>query len=284
MDPFVPIDLPRDLDWESLIKLIGPANRALANFNGVLYGLPNADVLLSPLTTREAVLSSKIEGTQATLGEVLKYEAGERTGAESRQADIQEILNYRRALRLAEEELKTRPFNLNLLLTIHRILLDSVRGVNKARGEFRKTQNWIGAPGSTIDQAGYVPPAPDLLPACLDNFEKYYHTDRPDELVQLSVLHAQFEIIHPFLDGNGRIGRILIPLYLFEKGLLSRPVFYISAFLEQHREEYVQRLRKLNGDRAAWNEWVEFFLTAITSQARENLGNRQEDHRFVRAS
>ena len=114
MDPSVPIDLPRDLDWESLINLIGPANRALANFNGVLYGLPNADVLLSPLTTREAVLSSKIEGTQATLGEVLKYEAGERTGAESRQVDIQEILNYRRALRLAEEELKTRPFNLNL--------------------------------------------------------------------------------------------------------------------------------------------------------------------------
>ena len=139
----------------------------------MLYGLPNADVLLSPLTTREAVLSSKIEGTQATLGEVLKYEAGERTGAESRQVDIQEILNYRRALRLAEEELKTRPFDLNLLLTIHRILLDSVRGVNKARGEFRKIQNWIGAPGSTIEQAGYVPPAPDLLPACLDNFEKY---------------------------------------------------------------------------------------------------------------
>ena len=271
MDPCVPNGLPRKLDWEGLISLIGPANRALANFNGVLYGLPNADVLLSPLTTREAVLSSKIEGTQATLGEVLKYEAGERTGEQSQQVDIQEILNYRRALRLAEAELTARPFSLNLLLNIHRVLLDSVRGLDKTRGQFRRTQNWIGAPGCRIDQATFVPPAPDLLPSCLDNFERYYHAERPDLLVQLSVLHAQFEIIHPFLDGNGRIGRILIPLYLFEKNLLSRPVFYISAYLEAHRDEYVERLRRLNGDSAAWDEWVKFFLTAITSQARENL-------------
>lgn len=271
MLPYAPNQLPGKLDWEGLISLIGPANRALANFDGVLYGLPNADVLLSPLTIREAVLSSKIEGTQATLGEVLKYEAGERTGEEARQVDIQEILNYRRALRLAEEELKTRPFNLNLLLKIHGVLLDSVRGLNKGRGRFRTIQNWIGAPGCTIDQAVFVPPDPGRLPECLDNFEKYYHTDPPDLLVQLSVLHAQFEIIHPFLDGNGRIGRILIPLFLFEKGMLSRPVFYISAYLEAHRADYVERLRKLNGDPVAWNDWIKFFLTAITAQAHESV-------------
>ncbi len=270
MRPFVPSSLPVKLDWERMISLIGPANRALANFNGVLYGLPNAEILLSPLTTQEAVLSSKIEGTQATLGEVLKFEAGERPDEQSKQVDIQEILNYRRALRRAEQELSTRPFSLNLLLTIHSILLDSVRGVNKGRGQFRTSQNWIGPPGCKIEDATFVPPDPSHLPGGLDNFEKYYHFDRPDQLIQLAVLHAQFEIIHPFLDGNGRIGRLLVPLYLFEKGLLSRPVFYLSAYLESHRDEYVERLRTLH-NASAWNEWVQFFLTAITHQAEKNL-------------
>ncbi len=270
MRPFVPSSLPIAFDWERMIAFIGPANRALANYNGVLYGLPNADVLLSPLTTQEAVLSSRIEGTQATLGEVLKFEAGEPPDERSRQVDIQEILNYRRVLRMAEQELKRRPFNLNFLLTIHGILLDSVRGVNKGRGQFRKTQNWIGPPGRGIEDAVFVPPDPRRLSDHLDNFEKYYHSERPDQLVQLAVLHAQFEIIHPFLDGNGRIGRLMVPLYLFEKGLLSRPVFYISAYFESHRDEYVERLRKLQ-EPSAWDDWVQFFLTAIMQQAEDNL-------------
>jgi Fic family protein len=148
--------------------------------------------------------------------------------------------------------------------------LQGVRGQNKARGQFRKTQNWIGAPGSPIEKAQFVPPEPLLLNGYLDNWEKYYHADRPDALVQLAVVHAQFEIIHPFLDGNGRLGRILIPLFLFEKKILFRPMFYLSEYLEQHRDEYVSRLRALGDSSRAWNQWIEFFLRALDEQARKN--------------
>jgi Fic family protein len=270
MKPSTPGRLPITLDWNSLIPLMGRANRAIANLNGILFALPNPDVLLSPLTTREAVLSSRIEGTQATLGDVMRFEAGEEPSEKSRVLDIQEILNYRSALHRAEQELKTRPFNLNLLLKLHGILLDSVRGRDKGRGKFRTVQNWIGAPGSPIELADFVPPAPGLLSGYLDNWEKYYHSDQPDLLVQLAILHGQFEIIHPFIDGNGRLGRILIPLFLFERKVLSRPVFYLSAYLEAHKEEYMERLRGLGRTKAGWNRWVEFFLRAMLDQAEVN--------------
>jgi Fic family protein len=271
MKPFVPQKLPlQDVAWEPLIPLIGKANRSIAHYDGVLYGVPNPDVLLSPLTTQEAVLSSRIEGTQATLGEVLKFEAGEEPAQESRRLDIQEIINYRRALLHAEKSLKNRPFTLNLLLQLHAILLDSVRGRNKAKGQFRKTQNWVGAPGTPIEQADFVPPDPMFLMEHLGNWEKYYHTDRPDPLVQLAILHAQFEIIHPFLDGNGRIGRLLIPLFLYDKKLLSRPMFYLSAYLEEHRDQYIDRLRVLGQAPDGWNRWIAFFLTALDEQAGQN--------------
>lgn len=270
--PFVPASLPISLDWESLIPSIGAANRALANFNGALYGMPNPELLLSPLTTQEAVLSSKIEGTQATLSEVLKFEAGEEPTQEARRLDIQEILNYRTALEGAESELQNRPFNLNLLLDLHNALLDSVRGRDKARGQFRTVQNWIGRPGSPILEATYIPPEPSKLRSLLDNWEKYYHAERPDPLVQLAMVHGQFEIIHPFMDGNGRMGRILIPLFLYEKRLLSRPVLYLSAYLETHKEEYMSALGALSsGLDQAWNRWVKFFLNALTHQAQKNL-------------
>jgi Fic family protein len=271
--PHIPPPLPLELDWESLIPFIGAANRALASFDGVLYGMPNADLLLSPLTTQEAVLSSRIEGTQATFGEVLKFEAGEAPTQESRRLDIQEILNYRTSLQVAEQELHKRPFNLNLLLELHGVLLDSVRGRDKGRGRFRTVQNWIGRPGLPIEEATYIPPEPQRLATLLDNWEKYYHAERPDPLVQLAKVHAQFEIIHPFVDGNGRIGRILIPLFLFEKRLLSRPVFYLSAYIEEHKEEYIAALGALNSEQQvhAWNEWVKFFLKAVAEQAKKNL-------------
>jgi Fic family protein len=264
--------LPIQLGWESLIPSIGAANRALASFNGALYGMPNADLLLSPLTTQEAVLSSKIEGTLATFGEVLKFEAGEEPKQEERRLDIQEISNYRTALQVAEQELRGRPFNLNLLLALHGVLLDSVRGRDKARGRFRTVQNWIGRPGSSIREATYIPPAPSKLGPLLDNWEKYYHADGPDPLVQLAMIHGQFEVIHPFMDGNGRLGRILIPLFLFEKGLLSRPVFYLSAYIEEHKDEYTSALGALSSRQEhAWNKWVEFFLKGLTQQAHKNL-------------
>ena len=270
--PFVPQKLPHDdVKWEPLIPLIGQANRALAHYDGILYGVPNPAVLLSPLTTQEAVLSSRIEGTQATLGDVLKFEAGEEPKLESRRLDIQEIVNYRQALKEAEQELKKRPFTLNLLLNLHSTLLDSVRGRDKGRGRFRTIQNWIGANDSLMENAAYIPPEPKLLPELLDNWEKYYHMERPDPLVQLAVVHAQFEIIHPFVDGNGRLGRILIPLFLFERGILRQPMFYLSEYLESHRDEYIDALRSLSEKSGAeWNRWITFFLTALIEQAKQN--------------
>jgi Fic family protein len=271
MKPIEPHILPlEEVDWKPLIPLIGKANRALAHYDGVLLGVPNPEVLLSPLTTEEAVLSSRMEGTQATMGEVYRFEAGDAPKKESRREDIWEILNYRRALKRAESELQTRPFNLNLLLQLHSILLDSVRGQNKARGRFRMEQNWIGAEGTPIEQADFVPPPAGPLPGLLDNWEKYYHSEEPDALVQLAVVHAQFEILHPFLDGNGRLGRILVPLFLHEKKILHRPMFYLSAWLEARRDSYIGHLRPLGNLPGAWNRWIEFFLTGLEEQARIN--------------
>lgn len=255
MKPFVPQTLPlSDVNWESLISLLASANRSLAYYDGVLQGVTNPELLLSPMTTQEAVLSSRIEGTQATLGDVLKFEAGEIPNKPERTEDIYEIINYRRALKIAEEELKIRPFTLNLLKNLHTVLLDSVRGRNMGRGEFRRFQNWIGAPGTPIEQAEFVPPAPEQLLRYMGNWEKYYHLERPDSIVQLAVVHAQFEIIHPFLDGNGRLGRMLIPLFLFEKKILSRPLFYLSAYFESHRDVYVERLRMIGQSSGGWND------------------------------
>jgi Fic family protein len=271
MKPAVPQLLPLEvIEWKPLIPLIGRANRALAHYDGVLLGVPNPEVLLSPLTTEEAVLSSRIEGTQATIGEVYRFEAGDAPEKESRRQDIGEILNYRQALRVAEEELRTRPFHLNLLLRLHGILLDSVRGQNKARGHFRTEQNWIGTEGTPLEKAAFVPPAPGSLPVLLDNWEKYYHSETLDALVQLAVVHAQFEILHPFLDGNGRLGRILIPLFLHEKKILHRPMFYLSSWLEARRDAYIQYLRPLGKEKGAWNRWIVFFLTGLEEQARAN--------------
>lgn len=271
MQPFLPNFLPlKGLDLRSALRLIVQANSALALFKGVLIGVPNPDVLLSPLAMQEAVLSSRIEGTQATVGDVFRYEAGEAPAQESRRNDVFEIINYRKALQVARAELETRPFTLNLLKRLHEILLDSVRGRNKARGQFRTVQNWIGGTGTTMEQAQFVPPEPARVPELLGNWESYYHHDEVDALVQLAIVHAQFEIIHPFLDGNGRLGRILVPLFLHEKGLLSSPVFYISTYLEEHRGAYIESLRQLDNSPESWIRWIEFFLGAIKVQAQRN--------------
>lgn len=271
MEPCTPAELPlQQIDWESLMSAAGKANRALARYDGLLDGVPNPAILLAPFTTQEAVLSSQIEGTQATLGDVYQFEAGAEPADEARRHDIFEIINYRRAMILAEKSLETRPFNLNLLKQLHEVLLDSVRGRDKARGEFRRIQNWIGSHGASIDSAVFVPPKPADVPGLLDNWEKYYHTDRPDYLVQLAILHAQFEMIHPFLDGNGRLGRMIIPLFLFEKKILQRPVFYLSGWLEANKAEYMGMLRPLGTREGAWEQWIHFFLRGLEEQASGN--------------
>ena len=269
MEPYIPQSLPlQNIDCYRLLPLVGDARAAIGRYDGLLHGIVNPTVMLSPLTNEEAVLSSRIEGTQATLDEVLEQEAG--LIKEGRKFDdIQEIVNYRKAMMSARQELGERPITLHLVRGLHKILLDSVRGQNKNPGEFRKDQNWIGMPGCSIEEASFVPPNPMQLPNHLENWEKYACGKEIDVLVQAGVLHAQFELLHPFKDGNGRIGRILIPLFLFQKRALAQPMFYLSSYLETHRDEYYRRLQNISGS-GDWNGWLEFFLIAVTEQAKEN--------------
>ncbi|MFK5949973.1 MAG: Fic/DOC family N-terminal domain-containing protein [Methylococcales bacterium] len=269
MKPYIPVSLPlEELDQTQLITSVGEANAALARYDGLLMGMVNPAVMLSPLTNQEAVLSSKIEGTQATVEEVLEHEAGQEYD-EDKSNDIHEILNYRKALILASESIKDRPIRLSLIRELHHLLMDSVRGQDKTPGEFRKDQNWIGAYGCKIDQATYVPPSPLQLMDHLQAWENYLGEDDIDPIVQAAIVHAQFELIHPFKDGNGRIGRLMIPLFLYNKGRLSSPMFYLSQYLEQHRDEYYARLRAISQNND-WTGWVEFFLRAVIEQANQN--------------
>ncbi|MBI3987037.1 MAG: Fic family protein [Lentisphaerae bacterium] len=277
---------PKQLDWQRLIPLIGPANAALARYDGTLQAIPNAAVLLSPLMTQEAVLSSKIEGTQATMGEVLEFEAeGERDSdvSEQKKGDIQEILNYRKATRRAEELLKELPLCQRVVCETHKVLLEGVRGQNKAPGEYRRIPNWIGSPGCKIEDAKFVPISADKLTDAMGRWEKYIHEDAPDRLVQLALLHAEFEALHPFLDGNGRLGRMLVPLFMARKDLLKDPMFYISAFFERNRDEYYERLLAVSRD-GAWTDWVEFFLKAVIQQAQENQNKAADIVRLFKDS
>lgn len=268
---------PEDLDWARLVPIIGPANAAVARYDGMLAAIPNAHVLLSPLTTQEAVLSSRIEGTQATMGEVLEYEARGDTDEPSspKEADIWEILNYRRAMRAATEMLNDLPLCQRIVLECHRILLNSVRGHGKAPGQYRKIPNWIGPKGCHIEEARFVPINAEKLPGAMSRWEKYIHDGvAPDRLVQLALLHVEFEALHPFLDGNGRLGRMLIPLFLYQAGLIKQPMFYISAYLESHRDEYYDRLLAVSRDND-WSGWCAFFLQVVRIQAEENLAKAQ---------
>ena len=267
---------PKALDLATLFPLVGPANAAVARYEGVLAGIPNPDILLSPLTSREAVLSSKIEGTQVTLGEVLQFEAQGHLFDESspKKADAREVLNYRAALHEATRLMESLPLSQRLIRAAHRVLMDGVRGRNKAPGEYRGIPNWIGPEGCTIEQARFVPPGADRLEATMTDWESYIHADAPDRLVQLAIVHAEFEAIHPFLDGNGRIGRLIIPLFLYHHGLLSRPNFYLSEYLEANRAEYYDRMLAVSRD-DDWSGWVAFFLRGIIAQAEANTKKAQ---------
>lgn len=265
---------PQTLDWPRLIPLIGPAAAAVARYDGMLAAVPNPTVLLAPLTTQEAVLSSRIEGTQATMGEVLEFEAGQEDVSPERQKDIHEVLNYRAAMHEAERLLAEFPLSQRVICGIHRVLLNGVRGQNRAPGEYRRVPNWIGPAGCTIKEARFVPISSDKLPEAMSGWESYLHEDAPDRLVQLAILHAEFEALHPFLDGNGRLGRMLVPLLLWQKGLIHRPMFYISAWLEAHRDEYYDRLLAVSSD-DDWTGWCGFFLEAVRTQAEENLHRTQ---------
>ncbi|HWW05711.1 Fic family protein [Collimonas sp.] len=273
--PAAPPSLPvLDLNWQKLMPLMSRANAALGRYDGLLRSLPNAAVLLSPITTNEAVLSSRIEGTQATLEEVLQQDGGVEPAPE-RQADMEEVRNYRNALFAAEEALEHRPLSLSIIKEIHQSLMQGVRGQDKTPGQFRVDQNWIGRPGCAMDEARFVPPNPMVLPQALEAWAAYISSTDDDPVLQIAVVHAQFEILHPFKDGNGRIGRMLIPLLLFQRGLLSRPMFYLSEYLESHREEYYDRLLLVT-EQGDWQGWVEFFTEGVISQADTNLAKAQK--------
>jgi Fic family protein len=262
---------PHELEWLKLIPLIGPASAALARYDGTLSAVPNAAVLLTPITTQEAVLSSRIEGTQATMGEVLEYEAevAPKNLPPEKTADINEVLNYRKAIWQAVDLLRDLPLCQRVVKEAHRILMDGVRGRNKAPGEYRRIPNWIGPPGCSIEEARFIPISPDKLNDGMGAWERYIHAEVPDRLIQLAILHAEFEALHPFLDGNGRLGRMFIPLFLFKMGLLSNPIFYISAYFERNKDDYYDRLLAVSQNRA-WTEWCVFFLKAIQHQSLEN--------------
>ncbi|MFO7446746.1 MAG: Fic/DOC family N-terminal domain-containing protein [Ignavibacteriaceae bacterium] len=268
--PFVPQSLPVKINWEKFAALISDASRALGVYEGLLHSIPNTEVIFSPLTTQEAVLSSRIEGTQATLEDVLEFEAKGNVNIHNYE-DIEEVRNYRKALDQSFNKIKEGfPISLRLIKEMHITLMKGVRGENRDPGNFRKIQNWIGKPGSKIDEAYFVPPSPTTIMTHFDNLEKYMHSDEKNRLVQLAIIHAQFEIIHPFLDGNGRIGRLLIPLFLCEKKVLSKPLFYISSYFEANRSTYYDKLKSIS-ENHLWDGWIEFFLYAVIEQTNKNI-------------
>lgn len=276
MEPYVPGPLPPEgIDWVALVSLIGRANAALARYDGIVQGIVNPEILLAPLLTREAVLSSRIEGTQASLEDVLQFEADvDGRAAPANVDDIQEVVNYRLALRQGVRELETRPIGINLLRSLHATLLSGVRGRDREPGEVRRNQNWIGRPGTPMEQASFVPPEPSLVVDALTDWENYLHREERDTLVQVAILKGQFELIHPFRDGNGRIGRMLIPLILYRKRVIASPTFYISASIERHRRVYYDRLLGLS-QRDDWTGWCAFFLEMVIEQAGEDGAKAQ---------
>lgn len=266
--PFNLPHLPVKIDYRDLIKEIGKSRSSIGELAGLLNSSRNPHLLTAPLLTNEAVLSSKIEGTIATVEDVYNYEAENINGEESeKEKDIQEILNYRKAVEIATNELHKKPISENFIKKLHKVLMNSVRGANKQIGEFRKTQVHIGKYGAGIDEATYIPPIATNIPKLFSNWENYLHSnEESDELVQIAIAHYQFEAIHPFLDGNGRIGRLLIPLMLYERKFLPYPVLYISGYFERNREDYYQKLNRVSKNEE-WSEWIKFFLLALENQA-----------------
>lgn len=261
---------PTTIDWQKILPFIGPAHAAAARFEGRLHSIPVANVLLSPLSTQEAVLSSRIEGTQASFSEVLEFEATDKsTEPKEKIADIQEVLNYRAALKHAEQLMDSLPLAGRTIKELHRVLMKGVRGQGKLPGEYRRVQNWIGPPGSTVETARFVPVSAEKIADRMAAWERYLHSEHQDSMVQLAILHAEFEAIHPFMDGNGRLGRLLVPLFLVDKKLLSQPYFYISDYLEKHKDEYYERLLAVSRDND-WTGWCIYFLRALTKQAKSN--------------
>lgn len=265
-----PADLP--MNW-SLAALLSEADRAVAELSGAGRLLPNPHLLIRPFLRREAVLSSLIEDTYAEVDELLLLEV-EPNNPPVRQS-IVEVANHVRALEEGLSRVEELPISTRLITELHGILLRSVRGGenNKTPGELRRSQNWIGRPGSTLRTATFVPPPPHHLHESLRDWENYLHEEAQElHLVKIALLHYQFEAIHPFLDGNGRIGRLLITLYLCATGVLSQPLLFLSAYFEENRAEYYRLLHSVS-TQGAWLEWLEYFLVGVRNTAHRALAD-----------
>ncbi|MBS4169100.1 Fic/DOC family N-terminal domain-containing protein [Parachlamydia sp. AcF125] len=270
---FVPNPLPPPFKWNTqLVNALSRADFLLGKLAREGGKLPNPHLLIRPFIAREAVLSSKIEGTQATIGEILAASAG--ISVQRNADDLQEVQNYIVALDYGIKRLDNLPLSLRLIKEIHLHLMQGVRGSHATPGEFRRSQNWIGTPGCTLNTAKFIPPSPDHLMDCLGEFEKFLHERQLPPLIHTALCHYQFEAIHPFLDGNGRIGRLLIILLLIEQKMLPTPILYLSAFFEATREEYYKQLYNVSA-RGTWHEWLIYFLNGIAVQTEDVLSRAE---------
>ena len=267
---FVPASPPPPLTWDQeLVARLSSADRAIGRLAGEERRLPNPHLVVRPLIRKEAVLSSRIEGTLTTFGELLAAEAG--AAVERDPADLREVGNYAVALEHALERLDSLPLSLRLVREMHELLMSGVRGDTATPGEFRRSQNWIGPPGCTLGEATYVPPPPRELMHCLDAWERFLHDRAMPPLIHAGIAHAQFEAIHPFVDGNGRVGRLLLTLMLIERGIIPSPLLYLSAYFEATREEYYARLLGVT-ERGEWEEWLTYFLRGVALQSEDAAG------------
>ncbi len=273
-EAFIPDPLPPEISWkENLVRALSEADRLIGNLAREGKKLPNPHLLIRPFVKREAVLSSKIEGTQATLGELLQAEAG--AHVERSPNDLREVANYVTALEYGIKRLSKLPLSLRLIRELHEKLMSGLKGASHITpGEFRRSQNWIGPAGCTLQNASYVPPPPSELMSCLGEWENFLQDRHLPPLVQAALLHYQFEAIHPFLDGNGRVGRLLIILFLIERKIIEAPLLYISAFFEATRREYYERLSAV-GQHSDWETWIHYFLNGVTRQSEDALSRAE---------
>jgi Fic family protein len=283
---FMPSPLPPApeiiMDQE-MWNLLSQADRALGRLDGATDALPNPDLFVFMYVRKEAVLSSQIEGTQASLIDVLEFES--KALEPDNPQEVAEVVNYIGAINYGLERLKDLPVSLRLIREIHQELMQGVRGAERNPGEFRRSQNWIGAGGCSLAKASYVPPPPHEMLQSLDNLEKFLHSPQPmPTLIKVGLAHAQFETIHPFLDGNGRTGRLLITFLLCEQNILQRPLLYISYYFKKYRAEYYDRLQSVR-DSGNWEGWLKFFLRGVYEVAQEaaatarKIVNLKEEHR-----
>lgn len=282
---FVPAPLPPRLDYDTnLVRALSRADAALSELSGLGRVLPNPHLLIAPYLRREAVLSSRIEGTQASLADLLAEEAGQTPRAAP--DDVREVRNYVTALEYGIERLATLPLSLRLVRELHGKLMHGVRGDQATPGQFRRSQNWIGPDGSTPASAPYVPAPVTEMKEALGEWEKFLHRrDEFPDLIQCALMHEQFEAIHPFLDGNGRVGRLLITLFLIERDRLTQPLLYLSEFIERHRQQYYDHLQRVR-THGQWNAWLHYFLEGVrwsavraARQARELMDLREKMRR-----